>query len=795
MGADAFDAAYLSKVLRQSDEMNRLFQGPVRNYEELEATPDSDFSGSTHFFFLSCLIMRVALHPALRMDREFHERYNRLLNALRGEANSENASQSSSFKSASPVVAAWLGWQSFLEDPDFASSITDLSLIQLGWLVAIARKGGPSLSLIPDWMCREPAQWMSHLAYTSPYWLKPRQAEKAVECATALLDLATSASASGERSYSFSPIVVTSLIQIILSFVQAGVARARRKQQRRRRPGFGSQTGDDEHELGDDRDLDVYSSFDQNDLGVTVFTNRVVQEILCPVLIRTFHAVDVVEGFDADRDDSFDKFSAKSQIAELMLRLWAHPSGECRKSVAFLSTAEILHFASSLSTAAGVVLDFGFGSLQKMHTSAKGGPPHTMGGIEKAFVEQQASSAVGQLLGVRRFLRLLCAMSEDERIASYLGGHAVDMAKHKRFMFNLSSMVVHFLEKMTSRDGGTNQSLEEGSCEPTSEVAARLGRLSIAEKTRLAEDVIRRRIRVKAEYGLDVGVLCHQLLALATKWHRTAIKLSKDQTRVSAFLAVLAEHEDCDLVLLENVFKRLVMIPSCTEGSEVDNASLIFEHDGYVDHSTWEHKYIDTSASEVQKGHRRTARQDQMKRTDIAKIASNDEIALFLDDLRRAITNVEGRKKKSASREEIAAIQASILSSEGSLAEDGYGESLSEWVVSSAPFRLGNEDTAFSHSYGKVVRSHDSIGTGKTLVKEARKCVKILPLPTASSAIYVCFAEERMDLCRVVMSGPVDTPYAHGLFEFDVYFPPTYPQIPPLVTFMTTGKCSNVLFR
>jgi hypothetical protein len=271
---------------------------------------------------------------------------------------------------------------------------------------------------------------MSQLGYTSPFWLKPRQAEKAVEYATALLDYATSSSDSGKRSFSFSPIVVTSLIQIISSFVQAGVTLARRRQQRRRRWGFGSETGDDEHEAGDDRDLDVYSSFDQNDLGVAVFTNRVVQETLCPVLVRTFLAVDVVEGFDADRDDCFNKSSAKSQIAELLLRLWAHPSGECRQSVTSLSTAEILHFAASLSTATGVMLDFAFGSLQKVYLSAKGCPLHTMGGIEKAFVEQQTSSAVGQLLGIRRFLALLCAMSEDERIASYLGGQAVQSFEH-----------------------------------------------------------------------------------------------------------------------------------------------------------------------------------------------------------------------------------------------------------------------------------------------------------------------------------------------------------------------------
>lgn len=176
---------------------NRLFQGSVRNSEELGVTPISNFAGSTHFFFLSCFMMRVTFHPALRMVKEFHFRFDKLPTTLRGKANSENASQLRFFKSATPVVAERLGWKSFLEDPVFASNITDLVLVQFGWLVAIAGKG--SLSLIPDWMCREPARCMSQLAYTSPFWLKPCQAKKAVEYATALLDYATSSSESGER--------------------------------------------------------------------------------------------------------------------------------------------------------------------------------------------------------------------------------------------------------------------------------------------------------------------------------------------------------------------------------------------------------------------------------------------------------------------------------------------------------------------------------------------------------------------------------------------------------------------
>lgn len=43
-------------------------------------------------------------------------------------------------------------------------------------------------------------------------------------------------------------------------------------------------------------------------------------------------------------------------------------------------------------------------------------------------------------------------------------------------------------------------------------------------------------------------------------------------------------------------------------------------------------------------------------------------------------------------------------------------------------------------------------------------------------------------LClQVLITGPADTPYANGCFEFDVYFPQDYPNSPPLVNLETTG--------
>ncbi len=41
---------------------------------------------------------------------------------------------------------------------------------------------------------------------------------------------------------------------------------------------------------------------------------------------------------------------------------------------------------------------------------------------------------------------------------------------------------------------------------------------------------------------------------------------------------------------------------------------------------------------------------------------------------------------------------------------------------------------------------------------------------------------------KVLITGPSETPYANGCFEFDVFFPPDYPQVPMLVNLMTTGQ-------
>jgi ubiquitin-protein ligase len=58
---------------------------------------------------------------------------------------------------------------------------------------------------------------------------------------------------------------------------------------------------------------------------------------------------------------------------------------------------------------------------------------------------------------------------------------------------------------------------------------------------------------------------------------------------------------------------------------------------------------------------------------------------------------------------------------------------------------------------------------------------------TSASSIFVKCDEKRMDVIKALIIGPEDTPYANGCFEFDILLPPSYPDTPPMVTFITTG--------
>jgi len=44
-----------------------------------------------------------------------------------------------------------------------------------------------------------------------------------------------------------------------------------------------------------------------------------------------------------------------------------------------------------------------------------------------------------------------------------------------------------------------------------------------------------------------------------------------------------------------------------------------------------------------------------------------------------------------------------------------------------------------------------------------------------------------MSTYRALITGPVDTPYSYGLYEFSIVLPSDFPNSPPVVRIETTG--------
>ncbi|VDK73717.1 unnamed protein product [Litomosoides sigmodontis] len=90
--------------------------------------------------------------------------------------------------------------------------------------------------------------------------------------------------------------------------------------------------------------------------------------------------------------------------------------------------------------------------------------------------------------------------------------------------------------------------------------------------------------------------------------------------------------------------------------------------------------------------------------------------------------------------------------------------------------------------------SLSSVGTSSSMGKRTRRLAQeivtlsnSLPL-SSSSSVFVRACEERLDVMKVLITGPADTPYMNGCFEFDVWFPNDYPNSPMHVNLETTGN-------
>ncbi|XP_065187444.1 uncharacterized protein LOC135818051 [Sycon ciliatum] len=114
-----------------------------------------------------------------------------------------------------------------------------------------------------------------------------------------------------------------------------------------------------------------------------------------------------------------------------------------------------------------------------------------------------------------------------------------------------------------------------------------------------------------------------------------------------------------------------------------------------------------------------------------------------------------------------------------------------EYVDTLSKLRFASTDIfTDSHVFYKEARQLAQ----KTVVPERmmRICKEVAALSTSlplsyNSSVFLRMDDDRNDVMKALVIGPEDTPYANGLFEFDIFLPATYPNSPPCFRLVTTN--------
>lgn len=114
-------------------------------------------------------------------------------------------------------------------------------------------------------------------------------------------------------------------------------------------------------------------------------------------------------------------------------------------------------------------------------------------------------------------------------------------------------------------------------------------------------------------------------------------------------------------------------------------------------------------------------------------------------------------------------------------------QSLSPYFQTMKELRYSNFDLGPYFALPNTEHEEMGVSDAARLNREIRNFAKDSPCESAA-AIFVTMDTARMHLMRALISGPEDTPYAHGLYLFDVGLRTSYPITPPLVRIATTGE-------
>lgn len=129
---------------------------------------------------------------------------------------------------------------------------------------------------------------------------------------------------------------------------------------------------------------------------------------------------------------------------------------------------------------------------------------------------------------------------------------------------------------------------------------------------------------------------------------------------------------------------------------------------------------------------------------------------------------------------------ADFIQGDTTVAGDGKGKGVAAAVVAKDLVMNNVEDEKLwpTHTYALEAKSIQLSAPGrfKRLVTEIVTLQTSLP-----PGIFVRYCENRPDVLKCVIIGPVGTPYENGMFEFDIFCGPNFPHEPPKVSFRGTG--------
>ncbi|KAK6165686.1 hypothetical protein SNE40_022567 [Patella caerulea] len=553
-------------------------------------------------------------------------------------------------------------WETSLADVDLVKNITMFYLTQADLLLQLTSHDDDSdkqskhkderllFQQIPEFCVKDMAVWFQfvagHAIHVHKGIMWGLQLSRFVDCCVVLLE---------RPDIMPGPIVASKLVSTLLLFVQSSP---------HNRQGTSGWSG----------------TSAMSDLGLMVHTSPTVQSKLGPALLHTYISVDVVEGLDVDKDE-FDKYTARSQIGQLIRHLWDRP--DCKQSILQQ------HLTPQFQNFLGAILDT---LLYMLHDALS-----RMANVKRSELAKDNVSEWNSLSSKEQHDRTLFLMNEE-----HAGRGFMALANQ-----TLSFILLLTEEEVVSACFNRNPLAQRSA----SAICGFLLSLCGAK----AKDY---KVKNMAKYNFDPKLLLTNIVKII-------LHICKNEESESGFKKALAEDSDFELEAFQKAFE-VIYSKGLTGEEFVDQfANLIVEL-----------KELQNSVSS-------------------SKVLSKQEF----DWLKDVVTM-----------------------------EINQDELIKSYTNIMASLRFETSNLAESHSYQSNVQAIDPRSPKvKTLMKEMKQLQQNLPVHP-HAAIYVRQDEDRMDLMRAMITGPVDTPYSGGCFFFDVYFPTTYPNNPPLVKLITTGN-------